>query len=69
VADKATVKPTRVRVHSRDLNCDVVRIVGYRYECDCGARGTTRRTMMLARQDKIAHARTHDEGRDDAATP
>ncbi len=51
----ASVKPVRVREHSAELGCDVVRVVSYRAVCTCGYEGSSRASVSAARIDLREH--------------
>lgn len=51
----AVVRPSRLKLHSTELACDVLRSVGYRARCACGWRGPLRDRHHEARADGRAH--------------
>jgi hypothetical protein len=61
-----TLAPVRIRRRDRDLETDVLRIVGWRATCGCGRRSRVKRTPVLARADLIA---SHPWRRPDTALP
>ena len=58
MACKVKIVPLRVRVHDRELRCEVTRVVGYRAVCSEGFRGPVRRSVQDARHDARDHAHT-----------
>ena len=51
----ATVRPARLRFHSTDLSCQVIRTYGYRARCACGWEGPVRGKHRDSRQDGREH--------------
>jgi hypothetical protein len=50
-----TVRPFRIREPSHVLGCDLIRGVGYRWECSCGERGKVMGDWRSAQMDKRRH--------------
>jgi len=51
----ARIKPVRIHAYNRDWHVDVVRVVGYKSECDCGWSSRTSATVVLAREELRQH--------------
>ena len=56
----AQVQPSRVRYHSPELACDVMRGYGFRARCKCGWAGPNRRDKWEAVKDSREHVCTPD---------
>lgn len=52
---RVTVRPLRVYAWNDELECQTVRIVGYRAACSCGYRGRVVPTISSARPDVLRH--------------
>jgi hypothetical protein len=51
------IEPVKVRRRDDALRCDVLRVVGYRFRCDCGERSGSSATMAAAREQRREHRR------------
>ena len=52
---RVKVSPVRVHSYNPELACHVVTIIGYRKVCSCGGRSKVRRSLGIARADRIDH--------------
>lgn len=55
------IEPVRLRFHDQGLVTDVLRGVGFRFQCRCGVWGSTRKTAKAARADYADHVRDATE--------
>jgi hypothetical protein len=51
----ARIKPVKIHIYSRELHVDVLRVVGYRAECECGWSSGTLSSVALARINLAEH--------------
>ena len=51
----AEIRPLKQREYDAELHCDVLRVIGYRFECGCGKRGAVQLTMRAARAALANH--------------
>ena len=58
---RAAVEPVRVRQRDAELNCDRLRLVGFRGRCGDHWRGPTRDTLAEAYGDAIEHNRSEHQ--------
>jgi hypothetical protein len=65
MACKVKIVPLRVRVHDRELRCDITRVVGYRAVCADHFRGPVRRSVQEARDDAREHRASVEAEPDD----
>jgi hypothetical protein len=52
---KVKVAPIRVHSYNAELACHTTRIVGYRFHCSCGQRGSARASHRRARREGMRH--------------